>query len=113
MTAANESFADDFGEEVTYTPKGGEGQTITAILGPIKGDYYDESGGSAKVKVRQIEIEISDIAEPAMGDVVTAGGVNWEVFEPADIDCGIAVLQTRTDEAISKHHESHKKRLST
>ncbi len=112
MDEGNEHLLTTFGESVTYTPKGGSPVTITAIAGRIEGEIGEvDDGSEVELKHRKISVLISDIAEPAAGDIVTVGGVDWIVIQPPDIEAGMAELQCRTDTPLSKHHESHKRKI--
>lgn len=111
MTEANDEIMTTFGDSVTYTPKGGQGQSITAIAGPIGAIENEDGGDEVLLKFRTITVALADIAAPAVGDIVTVGGVGWEVVKPPDILSGIAELQCRWDQMQSKQHETHKRKL--
>jgi len=113
MLAANMDILDAFGSEVTYTPKTGDAKQVTAIAGPVQGELNEHEGEETVMKFRTITVPVAEISAPVIGDIVTVEGENWMVVKPPDIASGMAELQCRWDKAVSKHHETHKRKLPT
>jgi len=111
MAAANAKILTEFGETVTYTPKGGEGQSITATLSPPNTDIQDDDMGEAEIRFRTITVPLADVAAPAIGDTITAGGEMWVVTAINNISSGVAELQCRNSDELSRRHETHKNKL--
>ncbi len=113
MTSANQDILNTFGSEVTYTPKTGQAKQVTAIAGPVQGDLNEDEGDETVMKFRSITVPVSEITAAGIGDIVTVDGTDWMVVKPPDIASGMAELQCRWDKAVSKHHETHKRKLPT
>jgi hypothetical protein len=66
---------DTGGTSVTYTPSGGSGVTIQAMLSPVSEQRID--GDDRQRTFRRMTIEIrrdsKGVAEPAIGDQITVG----------------------------------------
>ena len=111
MTDANEKILAEFGESVTYTPKGGQGKSITASLSPPDTEIGDDDMGSTQIKFRTITVPLADVAAPAIDDTVTAGGETWVVTAIDNISSGVAELQCRFSDEQSRHHQMHINKL--
>lgn len=111
MTDANAELMTEFGEPVTYTPDGGQGQSIIASVGPVEGEIQDDELGETKVKNRQITVALTEIAGPAINDIITVGSLDWLVTGLVSISSGVAVLDCRWNKEQSRHHEMHKRKI--
>jgi hypothetical protein len=70
---------DKFGVNVTYTPAGGVGRTVKAILDR---DYFSDTGGvGIQTESFVVQLVDADVPELAAGDGVTYGGVNYTAVE--------------------------------
>lgn len=73
---------DALGEAVTYTPQGGDAQSITAVYrrGERRAVVAD---GFSEVQIEtSIVLRLSDVTGTvAQGDAVTAGGTNYTVAD--------------------------------
>lgn len=67
---------DDFAETVTYTPAGGAGISVVAIIdyGRDDEDGADDLGQNAKIRIM-----VSSVATVTAGDTITIGANTWEV----------------------------------
>jgi len=84
----------DVGRDVTYTPAGGSGTTVSAIVPPYRKavDDYDETSREAYRSV-EIIVQISEVATPAIGDQFTFDDLTWAVTEIAGISSAYAILR--------------------
>lgn len=113
MTEANEELLDEYGEPVTYTPKGGSPISVSkASVGPVEGDMIGDEYGGTLSKNRRITVPIAEVSSPGIDDIVTVGAEDWIVTGIINICSGIAELQCRWNEMQSKHHEMHKRKIS-
>ena len=72
------------GEDVTYTPDGGEAKTIKAIVPPFMRSLEDVGDDQHEISDCEIMIRTdatAGIAAPAIGDSVTIAEVEWAVTE--------------------------------
>lgn len=79
----------DWGETITYTPSGGGGSEITAVVARRGVQELDETpDGQAYYLEAQAIVRVADAATPALSDVLSfpeeAGGtaVDWDVGAP-------------------------------
>ena len=71
---------DEFAESVTYTPKGGAGSTISAIV--ERNDPFQEPYiRGEKTATALIQVKKADVASPQYGDTFTFDSQTWE-FDP-------------------------------
>jgi len=112
MSDANNELLDEYGEPVTYTPKGGSPASVTASVGPESEDITDDEQGETSVKERRITVPLAEVTSPQIEDIVTVGGQDWVVTGILNICSGIAELQCHSGGAKSKHHEQHKRKIS-
>lgn len=68
-----------FAEEVTYTPDGGSGTTIDAIVQrhPVSDEEIGPDG-NAEVHRASIYIDVADVAMPTRGDRISSTGPDGE-----------------------------------
>jgi len=73
---------DEWSEPVTYTPNGGNGITINAVLnkGLPNQEAYVRGVNFAGA---EITVKASDVTAPQWGDTFTIGGETWEL-DPAE-----------------------------
>lgn len=85
---------DQHGRSVVYTPAGGEGVTITALVGPeVTGSATAGSDGRQRQPVRTLTVSLADVAAPARYDTVAIGGDTWKVEWPENAAGGWARLR--------------------
>ena len=104
----------EFATAVTYTPKGGSGQSINALVFGVDRDEADDEHGTDQINRRRVAImtdAVNGIASPAVGDEVTISGVSWRVESIEAEGFGKAVLSLVGGAAVSKHHDTHKRRF--
>lgn len=110
MKKANDALLEEFGEQISYTPKDGEETTVTASVGPEDVTREENEQGGMLLKTRNITVPLTEVSTPGIDDIVTIGTDVWIVTAINNISSGIAELQCRYNQAQSKHHEMHKKR---
>ena len=111
MAKANPHFLTTFGREIGYTPKGGQLQTITAIVGDVEADINDDELGEKEVSFRPVSVSLLEIATPQIGDIATIDGEIWLVAKPINISSGFADLRCRWSKDISRRHEMQEKKI--
>lgn len=103
----------DFAVTVSYTPKGGSSKDIQAIVFGVDREVTPGESGDDKINRRTIAImtdDVNGVASPGVGDQVAISGVTYRVESIAAEGFGKAVLTLVTGAAISKHHETHRRR---
>ncbi len=95
----------DLAQTITYTPAGGAGVEISALLSvgrPGLGEMEDSEHGHQEMTVT---IAIADVANPAEGDTLTIDTYAWSVVEVEELSATLARLrvarQARTRQAGS------------
>lgn len=88
--------ADDFGEEVSYTPVGGSSRTITVVVEPQAAEIREE--GNHLVEHRIIRVfakkhATEGIAVLSKGDAITWNGKVYSLF--GDLDEQMGAFQPR------------------
>ena len=63
---------DDYAEEITYTPTGGDAVTITAIV-TRDADNQDAYVRGPETATALLQVQISDVTNPVHGDTFTGG----------------------------------------
>jgi len=124
MTFAEQIAADlegviDAGElstSITYTPKADPNNpvTINTLVFAEAIENTDDEDGQMSVRNRRVAILTSaskGIETPAYRDKLTIEGEDWLVEAIDNKGGGKAILTVIAAEIISKHHESHVKRL--
>lgn len=66
-------FSADYADTVIYNG--------TQIYGHVE---YGAGGSGANAKHAVLEVQVSDVAEPAYRDTVVIGGQTWRVIKPDD-----------------------------
>lgn len=113
MADVNDKVLDTFGDAITYTPYGGEGVSINAVLGDIDcTDVIDETGRYNQFFADLLLLldPAAGIANPAVGDTITINTVTWYVDDILHQDGTAANLRIRRDVEVKKHSESQYKR---
>ena len=101
-------------ESVTYTPAGGEPVVRNVIMTPAEEVRDEDEDGMRKVKRRSATIRTdaeTGIVAPAIDDSINFDSLDWKVAAIEQAGSGIATLTIVTYDAVSKHHETHKRRL--
>lgn len=111
MAKANPHFLATFGREISYTPKGGQPQTITAIVGDVEADISDDELGEMEVRFRPVSVSLLEITAPQIGDIATIDSEVWLVTKLIGISSGFADLRVRWTKDMSKRHEMQKKKI--
>ena len=100
---------DEHAETITYTPAGGSGSSIIAVVDDqgISRDF--ELTGEDSLRSAFVLIQLSDVAAPAIGDSVTYDGSTWTVVAvQKDTAAAQLTIETRTDRR--KYPEGHRLR---
>lgn len=80
MNGATQQIVDYFGEAVTYTPKGGGDQSITAAVFQEQDQQRDDMGtGNKWVRRATVLIDTDDVATPAQDAIVTYNSEKWSI----------------------------------
>ena len=74
---------DDFAEDWTYTPTGGEPTTVTVI--PDQDDYNQEPFVRGTNTNMEIDVQASEVTNPQHGDVFNDGSDDWELDPEAGV----------------------------
>jgi len=98
--------SDEFADDGTYTPYGGEAQSITGVFTEELSETRDGPDGPYDVRTGRLFISTdatSGIASPAKGDTWTLNGETWTVDE-VELQAGSAaeltlILPTRRNVA--------------
>jgi len=105
----------DWGETVTYTPSGGDAQSITAIVLRQEQEVEPTENGLEIRRRVPVKLMISDVASPARGDAISfpvkAGGtaVAWNVLgDPHVPGDGTATITAYRREPQEKSAEGHR-----
>ena len=108
----------DWGEDVSYTPSGGEAVTITAIVHRDQADLEPTEDGLQIKRHVPVLLQTADVSTPARGDVIAfaifSGGdaVNWNVTgAPLVIGDGTALIEVFRRERVEKTAEAHRLRI--
>jgi len=92
---------DEAGEEIAYTPAGGEETTIAALFDDGPGELTVRLDEDSAHDAREATVLIrtddeNGITEPGRGDTFTRGGEQWGVMEITGLRAGVyAVLRCR------------------
>lgn len=70
---------DEFAVSVTYTPTGGAGSAINAIVSNILEELVDFEDGAQKLFTGSAWIDTADVSSPARGDTITISSVAYRV----------------------------------
>lgn len=82
-----------FGEAVTYTPAGGSGSSVTAVVHREEEREIDSGDGIWREVVCEVSVGTADVASPGLGDQVTFDGVDWAVVERLEQSGGVTRLR--------------------
>ena len=91
-------LAAQHGQSATYTPVGGDGVSLTAILGDEEINEDDGPYGIEQMRRRSVFINTDPaaasggVAEPKLNDTITIGTEVWQI-ESASIESGLAELR--------------------
>ena len=77
VAAALDEFYAVLGTAATYTPAGGSGTAVSAII--TYGDADEREGADTLGMTATIRIRVSEVTTVAVGDTVTIDGDIWEV----------------------------------
>ena len=102
---------DEFGENITYTPSGGDPKTIKAIVN--RDAFEPEFQEDGRMYRREGVIFISTdsekgIASPGYKDTVTFNSETWAIVSIRNDGMGMAELRIVRMEAIEKSQETHR-----
>ena len=89
----------EFGDSITYTPKGGAGKAITAIV-DIGTDVADNGYGTLPAVTGRAAVQVSDVAAPAPHDSLLIAGATWYVVRILSGDSAEWVLEIVTEERV-------------
>ena len=114
MTTAFNHLLATFGQQVTITPKGGEGSVITGILGNQSEDEREDDIGRRRVFSRPLTISVDPTLEtyggyatPAKYDTITIGGVVWTIEDIIGQGAVSSEMTIIRDIDVSRHDEGH------
>lgn len=79
---------DEMAESITYTPAGGEGSTITAIVTARSKTLADGQAGRGTLEEITVRVKESDVTTPGRGDKVTYDTKEYIVERDQQIDRG-------------------------
>lgn len=94
------SDTDLTGESVTYTPSGGEGSAVDAVVNrsPLLTGF---DMGETEVLRWEVEISSAVVPSPAKGDEVTIGGVDFKVEKAPMTEVGVHTLSVVSKEQVT------------
>jgi hypothetical protein len=109
LAAAFERTVDAFGESVAYTTHGGDGAvTIQAIINRNPETLIGLTDGTASKRTAEVSIQLSDIPEPARGDLVMWDSEVWIVgniqLEPLNGSALLTVTRRETKERAGQNY---------
>lgn len=87
--------ASEFGSTVTWTPKGGSGSAVPAVVGDERVVEEMRDDGTWRMREVPVAVALADVAAPAVEDAVTIGSEEWQVVSIAGKDAAgfVAVLR--------------------
>ena len=91
-----------FGETITYTPRGGSGSSITAVVNRDAIEDVLDDRGDHTIKTVLVTISQADVAAPAVDDSITVDSVTYAVKEIASREGGMADLVCQS--TAQTHH---------
>ena len=112
MSDANDELLDEFGEQITYTPSGGQAVQIKASVSPVEIEKEEDETGRNEIKRRTVTVALADISSPAISDMVTVDGEEYVVGMIANLNSGVAELAVVSAAVESRRHEMHKRKIT-
>ncbi len=77
--AAFGTLLKELGQEITYTPKGGEESSVYGIFNELSSDYTQEPDAIFSLRRAEIKVACADVSSPTNGDAFSVDGVVWTV----------------------------------
>ncbi len=105
MQVANGHILNEYGVAATVTPAAGGNDVETVVLqSPERGERRGDEQGQYDVRECDISVPVADV-EVGVGAVITIGTDAWKVFDPPEIESGMAEVKCRIDTPINKRAE--------
>ena len=103
---------DEFAEEITYSPDGGDAKTISAIVQREEIDREAQHDGTQIIHRATAHIATdatAGVASPSLDDTVTLDSATWgiERIEPANAD-GMVTIHLMRREGVEVSRERHR-----
>jgi len=108
------ALLDEFGVDAVYKPKTGTSVAAKVIAGNILTDRSDlnETGDKGLISGRDISIPISIVSNPAIDEIITINGTDWQIRSILGIDEGMTEVQCISVKPLIKQHETREKRIT-
>lgn len=90
------------GTSVTYTPAGGEGASITAVVEPYREEEIEDEEGRTLMIDTEVLVALSDVAAAAAGDAVTISGETFNVGDVVERGPGWVRFACRRAERVER-----------
>ena len=101
----------EFGENVIYTPDGGSGRTIVAIVEREEAAEIDQQDGRGVGRAARLHIAAdaaNGIASPGIGDQATFDGLDWTVRGVESDGAGMHVLRVDHFASTEKSRQGYR-----
>jgi len=102
-----------YGQSATYTPKGGDGQAVTAVLGDEVVETETDDIGRRYLYTTDALITLADIATPvdAIGGTLTVGSDVWTISRVISQDENATTFEIWTESDQRRHGEEQYRRI--
>lgn len=102
------------GRSVVYTPAGGAGASITAIVANRRGEELTEEDG--RTAIEEVEITIANdasegVASPQIGDGITIGTEDFAVVTVLERGGAVHRVAARKRTLLERSGPSHRRRF--
>lgn len=97
------------GQTVTYKYADGSSAVITAVVGPESKSDAESESGEDLTTARDVVIQASDVADPAVNDEIEIGGVTWAIDGVLERNDAGSKVRITLVEAVRKSRPGYRK----